>query len=426
MSQNTDFVPFAKPSLGLEEENAVLEVLRSGWLTTGKIAKAFEEEFAAFVGARAALAVNSATSGLHLALEALGVGPGDLVVTSPYTFTSTASVARHLGAEVAFCDIGADDYNIDPDKLEALLERSPQVKAVIAVHVGGLPCRMAELIAICTRRGIALVEDAAHAFPSKIPAPVLASVGKAEADGTFAGTLGAIGVYSFYATKTITTGEGGMIVCEDEKLVRRMAMMRSHGFDRDAFDRYTSKTASWYYEVAEAGFKYNLPDLLAAIGREQLKKASRFLEERRNIARAYDEAFGPGSPAEELLELPPHGAGPFRAAHSWHLYSLRLRGPIAGRRDEFFERLMQKGVGASVHFIPLHIMPYFSRRYGLAPSSFPEAYGKYLRTISLPIWHGMSDTEVERVRLAVLETAAELAACTPRPRTRSGFGGGEA
>ena len=428
MSRNTDFVPFARPSLGVEEESAVLEVLRSGWLTTGKAAKAFEEEFASFVGARRALAVNSATSGLHLALEALGVGQGDLVATSPYTFVSTASVARHLGAEVAFCDIAAEDYGIDPGRLEALLAKEPRIKAVIAIHVGGKPCRMRELLEICGRRGLPLVEDAAHAFPSRVPAALLPEGASRGREAAFAGTLGAIGVYSFYATKTITTGEGGMVVTEDEALAKRMATMRSHGFDRDAFDRYTSKTASWYYEVAEAGFKYNLPDLLAAIGREQLKKADRFLAEREEIARRYDEAFAPfaadgaasasgqaadrgaapagkARPAEALFELPPRGLG-----HSWHLYSLRLRGPLSGLRNEFFERLQAKGIGASVHFIPLHIMPYFAKRYGLEPGDFPEAFSKYSRTISLPIWQGMDEAQVERTAEAVLETAGELKA----------------
>lgn len=428
MSRNTDFVPFARPSLGPEEESAVLEVLRSGWLTTGKVAKAFEEEFASFVGARRALAVNSATSGLHLALEALGVGQGDLVATSPYTFVSTASVARHLGAEVAFCDIAAEDYGIDPGRLEALLAKEPRIKAVIAIHVGGKPCRMRELLEICGRRGLPLVEDAAHAFPSRVPSALLPEGASRGREAAFAGTLGAIGVYSFYATKTITTGEGGMVVTEDEALAKRMATMRSHGFDRDAFDRYTSKTASWYYEVAEAGFKYNLPDLLAAIGREQLKKADRFLAEREEIARRYDEAFAPfaadgaasasgqaadrgaapagkARPAEALFELPPRGLG-----HSWHLYSLRLRGPLSGLRNEFFERLQAKGIGASVHFIPLHIMPYFAKRYGLEPGDFPEAFSKYSRTISLPIWQGMDAAQVERTAEAVLETAGELKA----------------
>jgi dTDP-4-amino-4,6-dideoxygalactose transaminase len=388
MSQSSDFVPFALPSLGPEEEAAVLEVLRSGWLTTGTSARAFEEEFAAFVGSSGALAVNSATSGLHLALEALGVGPGDLVVTSPYTFVSTAAVARHLGAEVVFCDVTADGYDIDPAKLDQTLETHAGVKAVIPVHVGGYPCRMGEIIDIARRRGAAVVEDCAHAFPVRLP------------EG-FAGTLGDIGVYSFYATKTITTGEGGMVVARDERHRKRMATMRSHAFDRDAWDRYTSKKASWYYGVVDAGYKYNLPDLLAAIGREQLKKANRFLAERREIAAAYIEAFA----SLEAFELPP-----LHPAHSWHLFSLRLRpAALSIGRDEFIERLYARGIGVSVHFIPLHTMKYWSERYSLAPEDFPNALDRFSRSISLPIWHGMSKAQVGRVIDAVLAVADEAA-----------------
>jgi dTDP-4-amino-4,6-dideoxygalactose transaminase len=384
MSRNTDFIPFARPSIGPEEEAAVLEVLRSGWLTTGKVARAFEEEFASFVGARRALAVNSATSGLHLALEALGVGPGAKVATSPYTFASSAAVARHLGAEVAFCDISKDDYNIDPERLDALLARDPAIKAVVPVHVGGMPCRMDRILEIARRRRVAVVEDSAHGFPLRLA-------------GGMAGTLGDAGVYSLYATKTITTGEGGMVVARDEGTLKRMETMRLHGFDRAAWDRYTSTTASWRYDVVEAGFKYNLPDLLAAVGREQLKKADLFLGERRAIASRYLEAFA-DHPA---LENPP--AHP---AHSWHLFSLRIRPEALNiGRDEFFERLQAAGVGVSVHFIPLHTMTYWAKRYALEPGDFPEAYEKFSRTISLPVWQGMSADQVERVILAVLETA---------------------
>jgi dTDP-4-amino-4,6-dideoxygalactose transaminase len=383
MSPSSDFVPFARPCIGPEEESAVLEVLRSGWLTTGKVARAFEEEFAAFVGARRALAVNSATSGLMLALEAIGIGPGTKVATSPYTFTSSAAAARHLGAEVAFCDISAEDYNIDPELLEGLLAADPTVKAVVPVHVGGLPCRMAEILEISRRYGVKVVEDAAHAFPLRLP------------EGA-AGTLGDAGVYSLYATKTITTGEGGMVVARDDSALDRMATMRLHGFDRAAWDRYTSASASWRYDVVEAGYKCNLPDLLAAVGREQLKKADLFLEQRRAIAGRYAESFS-GNPA---LENPPG-----HPAHAWHLFSLRLR-PESLRigRDEFAERLQRSGIGISVHFIPLHLMSYWSKRYALSPADFPRAYARYLNTISLPIWQGMTDAQVDRVSSVVLET----------------------
>ena len=386
MSRNTDFIPYGKPCLGSEEEEAVLAVLRSGWLTTGKVTRDFEERFAAFVGAGAALAVNSATSGLHLALEALGVGPGDKVVTSPYTFVSTAAVARHLGAEVVFCDISRDDYNLDPAKLEAVLGREKGVKAVIPVHIGGNPCRMAEILAIAGRAGVPVVEDAAHAFPVRL-------------EQGYAGTLGDVGVYSFYANKTITTGEGGMVVARDPAVRKRMATMRSHGFDRDAWDRYTSPRASWYYDVVEAGYKYNLPDVLAAIGVAQLGKAERFLAERRAMADRYLGAFA----AAEALENPP-----VHPAHSWHLFSLRLRPDrLRITRDEFIVKLQERGIGASVHFIPLHTMKYWRERYRLSPSDFPEALDKFSRSISLPIWQGMSDAQVGRVIEAVTGIARE-------------------
>ena len=380
MNQSSDFIPFAKPALGKEEEDAVLEVLRSGWLTTGKVARAFEEEFAAFVGAKRALAVNSATSGLHLALEAAGVGPGSSVVTSPYTFASTAAVARHLGAEVFFCDIGAKDYNIDPDLLEEIFDQGKAVKAVIPIHVGGNPCDMRAILASAGRHGIAVIEDAAHSFPSRTP------------DG-FAGTLGDIGVYSFYATKTITTGEGGMIVTDDPALAARMATMRMHGFDREAWDRYTSNKASWYYEVVEAGYKYNLPDLLAAIGRVQLTKADRLLAERIAIARRYDEAFA----GLDAFVLPPRKDD---GSHAWHLYPLRVadRGDRAETaRDSLIAALQTAGIGTSVHFIPLHLMPYWAKRYSLKPSDFPRAWASYRASVSLPIWPGMGDEAVDRV-----------------------------
>lgn len=387
MNPSTDFIPFALPSLGPEEEEAVLAVLRSGWLTTGSVALQFEREFAAFVGAEHALAVNSATSGLHLALEALGVGSGDTVVTSPYTFASTAAVARHLGAEVVFCDVVPGGYNMDPRRLQETLEKTRNVRAVVPVHVGGLPCSMEEILDLAHRFGCAVVEDAAHSFPSRLPQG-------------FAGTLGDIGVFSFYATKTITTGEGGMVVTSDSRLAKRMSTMRMHGIDRPVWDRYTSKTASWSYSVVEAGFKYNLPDLLAAVGREQLKKADRFLAERRQIAGIYDEAF------KDLpfAEPPPDGPG-----HAWHLYSLRLRlDHLKVGRDEFVDRLRQAGVGTSVHFIPLHIMPYWSTRYGLSPEQFPQALVSFQRSVSLPIWQGMGADRARAVARTVIETGAGL------------------
>ncbi len=298
---------------------------------------------------------------------------------------------------MAFCDIAKEDYNLDPELLDALLARDPSIKAVVPVHVGGMPCRMDSILEIARRRGVAVVEDAAHGFPLRLP-------------GGMAGTLGDAGAYSLYATKTITSGEGGMVVARDEAVLKRMETMRLHGFDRAAWDRYTSTTASWRYDVVEAGYKYNLPDLLAAVGREQLKKAELFLGQRRAIADRYLAAFA-GHPA---LENPP--AHP---AHSWHLFSLRIRPEaLAIGRDEFFERLQAAGVGVSVHFIPLHVMTYWAKRYSLKAEDFPEAYEKFSRTISLPIWQGMSGSQVERVIEAVLETA-RAAAARPLPSRAS-------
>jgi dTDP-4-amino-4,6-dideoxygalactose transaminase len=381
MSPSSDFIPFARPSIGLEEEAAVLRILRSGWLTTGAETLAFEQEFATYVGSPHALAVNSATSGLHLALEALGVGQGDKVITSPYTFTSTAAVVRHLSAEVLFCDTSPGSYNIDPAGLDHLLETNPSCKAVIPVHVAGLPCDMPVIVPLCRRHDCAVVEDAAHAFP------VLTAAG-------YAGTLGDIGVYSFYATKTITTGEGGMVVCANHDLAARMTQMRMHGIDRAVWDRYTAQKAAWQYQVSEAGFKYNMPDILAAIGRVQLRRAEHFLAERRAIAGAYNTAFA----AVPGLILPP-AAG----HHAWHLYTLGIDSTLAGiSRDDMITALADAGIGASVHFIPLHIMHYYANRYSLLATDYPNAYATYQRSLSLPIWPGMGQPAIQRVIDTVL------------------------
>ncbi|MEE8440550.1 MAG: DegT/DnrJ/EryC1/StrS family aminotransferase, partial [Spirochaetia bacterium] len=256
-------IPFARPAFDEREETAVLRVLRSGWLTTASECRAFEREFAAAVGVRHAIAVNSGTAGLHLALEAIGVSRSDRVVTTPYTFTASAEVIRYLDADPLFVDVREDDLNLDPDELNRVLRAGSNVTAAIPVHIGGHSCRMDEITEHCARAGVPVVEDAAHAFP-----------------GTFAGrplgTIGEAGVYSFYATKTLTTGEGGMIVTEDDALARRMSIMRLHGIDREVWDRYTSSRPSWEYQVVEAGYKYNMPDILAAIGRVQLEKSASF------------------------------------------------------------------------------------------------------------------------------------------------------
>ncbi len=408
-SRAADPIPFARPYIGREEEEAAIRVLRSGWLTTGKEALAFEKEFEAFLGAAGvrALAVNSATSGLHLAMEACGVASGDVVLTSPYTFTSTAEVVRYLGADVAFVDVGEGSYLMDPAALERTVARleaglpayPPRLDAsaeeraaggfgpvgrpaVIApVHVGGLPCDMDAIMAIARAHGLRVVEDAAHAFPSRF------------ADGRYAGTIGDIGVFSFYATKPITPGEGGMVVTRDETLAARIGVMRSHGIDRSIWNRYTDAKASWRYAVVEPGYKYNLPDLLAAVGRVQLGRAEALLAMRQEIAARYDDAFRD----DGRFLIPPTGQADAR-----HLYTLRI---AEAARDAFIEALQEVGVGVSVHFIPLHTMPYYARRYGLRPGDFPASLATFQSTVSLPIWPGMDDAQVDRVIAAVRSVA---------------------
>jgi len=380
-NQPTDFIPFARPFIGTEEEEAVLRIMRSGWLTTGMETLTFEREFAAYTGAAEAVAVNSATAGLHLAVEALGIGTDDLVITTPNTFTATAEVIRYLGAHPVFADISAEDGNIDPLEVEKLIARyGKKIKAVIPVHYAGLPCDMKQLGEITRSHGIPLIEDAAHSFPS------VTSEG-------MAGTLGDIGVYSFYATKTITTGEGGMLVTDNAALASRARIMRLHGIDRSIWNRYTDKGASWSYQVVEAGYKYNMTDLAAALGRVQLKRAFAFLEERRKIARCYSAAFSdiPG------LILPPEAN-----EHAYHLYPLRIRKEECGMdRDEMIQELTARGIGTSVHFIPLHIMPYWSGLYSLAPEDYPKSLQFFREEVSLPIYPGMKDEETGRVAESV-------------------------
>ena len=385
----TPFVPFFRPSIGREEEDAVLSVLRSGWLTTGEVAARFESEFASFCGVPHALAVSSATAGLHLALESLGVGPGDAVITTPYTFAATAEVVRYLGADPVFADIHADSMNIDPEHVEGAVKQckaqNRKVAAILPVHIAGLPCDMAALMDIAARHGIPLVEDAAHAFPVR-------SCGK------LAGAIGDAGVYSFYATKTITTGEGGMLVTNREDVAARARVMRLHGIDRDVWNRYTSREASWRYDVVAPGYKYNLTDIAAAIGRAQLAKAEDFLLRRRRIAERYLDGFA----GMDFLRLPESTEN-----HAWHLFIVHIVPErLAVDRDAFAEELTHRGIGISVHFIPLHLMSYYRERYGLKPESFPRALESFRTCISLPLSPSLSDEEADRVIAAVRETGA--------------------
>lgn len=376
-----NFLPFALPEIGEEEINAVSEALRSGWVTTGPRARQFEADFAAFLGGGIeAIAVNSATAGLHLGLEALGVGPGDEVITTTHTFTATAEIIRYLGADPVFVDIDASTLCIDVRAIEAAI--TPRTKVVIPVHFAGRSADMVELLAVTKKYGLKVMEDAAHALPTTC-------------DGQLIGTLDSdVTVFSFYANKTITTGEGGMLVTRNTEIARRARVMRLHGINRDAFDRFTAKVPSWYYEVVAPGFKYNMTDIAAAMGIHQLKKANRFQERREQIAAMYDSGFE-GLP----VILPPKAAN--GDVHSWHLYVIQLGASVGVSRDRFVEQMFELGIGCSVHYIPLHLHPYWRDTYKLRAEMFPVSQMVFERTLSLPMYSSMRDLDVERVIQAV-------------------------
>ncbi len=376
-----DFLPFALPEIGDEEISEVLDTLRSGWITTGPKTRSFEEDFAGFLGGGVeAVAVNSATAGLHLALEAVGVAPGDEVITTPYTFTATAEVVRYLGADPVFVDIDPATMNMDPDGIEAAV--TGRTKAILPVHFAGLPCDMEPILGVARRRGLKVIEDAAHALPATYRGRPVGALGS---DAT---------VFSFYATKTITTGEGGMIATKDPGIANRCRLMRLHGISRDAFDRYTSPDASWYYEVVAPGYKYNMTDLVASLGIHQLRKAHSFRARRAALAGRYSEAFG----SLPLILPTDASAG---GVHAWHLYVIRLKDTVKMSRDRFIARMADGGIGCSVHFIPLHLHPYWRDRYRLKPDDFPRTLDAYQRAVSLPLYSRMSEADRERVIAAV-------------------------
>jgi dTDP-4-amino-4,6-dideoxygalactose transaminase len=353
-------------------------VLRSGWLTSGARSHELEGAFAARLGVRHALAVSSATAGLHLALEAFGVQRGDAVVVPTYTFTSCGEVCAYAGARVVLADVG-EDYLLGPPQLAAVM--TPDVRVVMPVHFAGQAVDVEALRSVAS--GVKYLEDAAHALPSDVA-------------GTPAGRLGNAAAFSFYATKTMTTGEGGMLVTDDDEVADRAKQMRLHGISADAWNRY-APGGTWFYDVIGAGFKYNLSDIQAAIGLVQLDRLDELMEARGRIATRYDECFS----SSPFVGTPPRRAGD---GHAWHLYVIRLNlDELTIGRSEVIERLTAAGIGASVHFIPLHLHTYYQREFGYQPGDFPVAERLYERSISLPIWPGMSDAEVDRVADTVLE-----------------------
>ena len=377
------FLPFALPDLGEEEADAVLECLRSGWITTGAVSRRFEQEFADFLGGGvSAVAVNSATAGLHLALEALGIGPGDEVIVPTMTFTATAEVVRYLGADPVLVDVDDATLCISPDAIAAAI--TPRTRAIVPVHYAGLACDMDAILALAKQHGLRVVEDAAHAFPTLYKGR---AVGTLDSDAT---------VFSFYANKTITTGEGGMVVCRDPALLQRVRVMRLHGISEDAFDRYTSRRPAWFYQVVAPGYKYNLTDIAAAIGCQQLRKIGRFLARRQLLAARYADCL-----RDLPLRLPPD-AGP-GGQHAWHLYPVRLTADAPVARDRLIELLAEQGIGTSVHYIPLHRQPYWRDRYGLRPEQFPNAEASYHALLTLPLYTRMGDADQARVIATLTE-----------------------
>jgi dTDP-4-amino-4,6-dideoxygalactose transaminase len=370
-------VPYFRLDLDQSEIDAVVGVLKSGWLTTGPEAAAFEREFAEAIGGGVhAIAVNSNTSGMHLALEAAGIGPGDEVIVPDLTFTATAEVVRYLGAEVVLVDVLPDTLCIDPQEVERSI--TPRTKAILPVHFGGLGAAMDELTAIAARHGLIIIEDAAHAFPASRAG---VNIG---AHDTFAA------VFSFYANKTITTGEGGMIVTADEAVAQRCRTMRLHGIDRDAFRRFQGDSAGWRYDIVAPGFKYNLPDMAAALGRRQLARALEMRDRRAAIAGVYMQGLS-GLP----LELP--ALAEDGDLHAWHLYPIRLAADAPIRREQLEAGLNGAGIGYSVHYTPLHRMTYWHERYGLGDNRFPVATSHFERCVSLPLFSSMRDEEAQEV-----------------------------
>ena len=379
-------VPFHRADLGEEEVNAVAEVIRSGWLTMGAKTFEFEREFARYVGASHAVAVSSCTAALHLALEAVGVRRGDEVLVPTNTFTATAEVVSYFDAKPVFVDIDPRTLNIDP--LDAERKITSRTRAMIPVHFAGMPCDMNELLDMATRRELRIVEDAAHALPSSY-------------NGKQIGNISELTAFSFYATKTLTTGEGGMITTENEDYARRLQLMRLHGIGRDAWKRY-SADGSWFYEVLETGFKYNLTDLQAALGVVQLTKCDEMHQARARIAARYNSAFA----SIEMLETPKEA--PDRTT-SWHLYVLRLHlDRLRIGRSQVIRELADRGISTSVHFIPLHLQPVYQREYGYRPGDFPVAEREYERTLSLPIYPSMKGEEIEQVIQAVCDVASRF------------------
>lgn len=386
----SSFLPFALPDTDQSEIREIAEAINAGWVTTGPKVHQFEAEFAAYLGAKHAIALNSGTAAMHLSLEAVGIQQGDEVILPTLTFAATAEVVRYFNAKPVLVDVHSGTLNMDIDQIEAAI--TPRTKAIMPVHLGGLPADLDAIHAIAQKHGLHVVEDAAHALPTKYKGRM---IGASSQSPSLFPLPSSLTCFSFYATKSLTTGEGGMITTDNDQWAERCRIMGLHGISKDAWKRYTAE-GSWYYEIIAPGFKYNMTDIAAAMGLAQLRKVEKMWARRKEIAARYTSAFG------QLAELQtPVDASP-DDQHAWHLYILRLNlDRLKIDRARFIEELKARKIGVSVHFIPLHLHPYYRRTYGYQPEDFPVAYREYLRMISLPIYSRMSDQDVQDVIEAV-------------------------
>ena len=361
-------VPFHRATVGEQEAQAAADAVRSGWITMGSRTIEFEEKFAAYVGAKYAVGVCSGTAGLHLALDAIGLKQGDEVLVPTTTFTASAEVVVYFKAKPVLVDVDATSLCIDPADAERRI--TPRTRAIIPVHLGGHPCKMDAIQDLAKRHGLRVIEDAAHSLPTSYR-------------GVRVGAISEQTVFSFYATKPITTGEGGMVTTDNDDLAARMRVMRLHGISHDAWKRYSAE-GTWHYEVVDSGYKYNPTDIQSAIGIVQLGRCDAMNAERAEIASQYNKAFA----GERVLEVPTVGAN---CESAWHLYILRLNLELLTiNRAEMIEKLKERGIGTSVHFIPLHLHPYYRKTYGYRAEDFPVASREYERYLSLPIFPGMT------------------------------------
>ena len=394
------FLPFSPPLIGEEEIAEVVDTLRSDWITTGPKVKRFEQEFAGAVNASAALAVNSCTAALHVALATLGIGPGDAVITTPMTFCSTVHVIEHVGARPILVDVEPGTLNLDPNRVRETLARlrnqsgnnAPRVKAIIPVHLYGHPCDMDALLDIASEYQCAIIEDAAHALPAEYKNQKIGFLGADSA-------VPVLTCFSFYATKNMTTAEGGMLTGKPG-LIEEARIWSLHGMSRDAWQRY-GRDGTWHYDVTRPGFKYNMTDIQAALGLHQLRKLEAFHSRRKEIAARYNQAFRQFGELETPTEHE-------WAGHAWHLYVLRVNPDrLTISRNQFISELLARNIGTSVHFIPVHLHSYYREQYGYAPEDFPVAYAQYQRIISLPCCPRMHEQDVEDVIDAVTQTVGE-------------------